>query len=817
MLTVHEKYYEQKLDRNLERLLPDDLRIEKVKAFGITKPRIIGDVGLRAFFQLYKRAKSIIKSEHIDFLLITIPSFYCALLGRWLHKATKIPYGIDYQDPWVHQFPGSDRILSRSWLATVISKYLEPIAVKNVNLITGVSEGYYKDVLDRNPHLSDQCLFSDLPIGTEISDHEKVKTLNIKPYLFTREPGKIKLVYAGTMLPKSYGPFEMVCKSISENIEKYEGIEIYFIGSGSKTDNPESYNVKPIAEKFGLWEKVIFEYPARIPYLDVLVHLEESDGIFILGSTEIHYSPSKVYQGIASGKPVFAILHYKSSAVDVINKSYAGITLTFDGENDLDKIYNTFDTTFSRYLNFIRTFDKAQVHYNNIKDFFAENITGKLVGLLNKIVPDKPELKKILIISPHFPPSNLTAVHRARLFSQYLPEFGWEPIILTVDEKYYEERPDYDLLKLVNKDLRIEKVSAMKVFIPRIIGDIGLRAFISMYRKAKRIIRDENIDFLYIIIPSFYGALWGRMLYNKTGIRYGIDYIDPWVHVFPGGDKAFSRAWFATKFSKILEPIAVKKASLISGVAESYYSDVFQRNKSLHKSCNAVTLPPAAEENDYVQIKEMKFKNKLFVKKGGKIQLVYAGAMLPKAYAPLEQIFITLANNRDKFRDVQFHFIGTGKSTTDPNGFNIRPLAERYGLWKSNVYEYPMRIPYLDVLVHLNEADGVFILGSTEPHYTPSKVYQAVLSRKPILAILHHASTGVEVIRKSHAGIVLDFDGEQDLEKIKSTFATVFDEYRNFVTKYDFTEVDHSPFREYSAERITGVLVSSINKVIKSE
>ena len=47
--------------------------------------------------------------------------------------------------------------------------------------------------------------------------------------------------------------------------------------------------------------------------------------------------------------------------------------------------------------------------------------------------------KKVLIIATHFPPSNLAGIHRSRLFAQHLPSFGWTPIILTVDEKYYEE------------------------------------------------------------------------------------------------------------------------------------------------------------------------------------------------------------------------------------------------------------------------------------------------------------------------------------------------------------------------------------------
>ena len=82
-------------------------------------------------------------------------------------------------------------------------------------------------------------------------------------------------------------------------------------------------------------------------------------------------------------------------------------------------------------------------------------------------------MKNILIISPHYPPSNLAAVHRSRLFAQHLPPFGWNPIILTVHEDFYEEALDWNLHKLIPANQRIEKVSAFKVGNPRLVGDIG--------------------------------------------------------------------------------------------------------------------------------------------------------------------------------------------------------------------------------------------------------------------------------------------------------------------------------------------------------
>ena len=41
---------------------------------------------------------NLIKEESIDFLYIPVPSFYCALLGRWLNKTTGIKY-IDLDTP----------------------------------------------------------------------------------------------------------------------------------------------------------------------------------------------------------------------------------------------------------------------------------------------------------------------------------------------------------------------------------------------------------------------------------------------------------------------------------------------------------------------------------------------------------------------------------------------------------------------------------------------------------------------------------------------------------------------------------------------
>jgi hypothetical protein len=423
-------------------------------------------------------------------------------------------------------------------------------------------------------------------------------------------------------------------------------------------------------------------------------------------------------------------------------------------------------------------------------------------------------MKKILFISPHFPPSNLAAVHRARLFAQHLPNFGWQPIVLMVHEKFYEEKLDENLAKLVPANLQVEKVNAFAVTKPRLIGDIGLRAFFQLYKKAKSIIKTEKIDFLYIPIPSFYCALLGRWLHSSTKIKYGIDYIDPWVHQFPGSNIFFSRHWFSSKIAGFLEPIAIKKASLITGVAEGYYKGVIQRNPHLKDKIIFGAMPYGGEVSDHKAVAKLAIDPYLFKKKVGVVQLVYAGAMLPKAYTLLEEIFASIAQHTDTFTAIEFHFIGTGKLANDKNSFNVKPLAKKYGLWQNSVFEYPQRIPYLDVLVHLNHADGIFILGSTEPHYTPSKTYQAVLSEKPILAVLHKDSSAVKVIRASNAGVVLDFAGEMGIITLNEQFEKTFEEFKKTIVNFSPENVLMSTFNAYSAKNITQILSNLLEKAM---
>jgi len=367
-------------------------------------------------------------------------------------------------------------------------------------------------------------------------------------------------------------------------------------------------------------------------------------------------------------------------------------------------------------------------------------------------------LKTVAIVAAHFVPSNLAAVHRARLWSLHLREFDWEPVIVTTHWDNYEETPELGLLELLPADLKVIRTKAFGTKPIRLVGDIGIRAFWWHYRALGELARQKKIDFLHITIPSNFSACLGRLIHRRYGTPYGIDYIDPWVHQFPGSNRPMTRAWGSARLSERLEPWAVRQASLITGINRLYYEGMLQRNPEVQERAVLAEMPYGGSEKDHEYVRQHSRPAKLFTDHQGKFNLIYAGAMLPKAYPVLDRLLEALKLLRQKQphlpEQFHLHFVGTGKSPNDVAGFNIRPRIESFNLLDC-VSEYPQRMPYLDVLNHLHAASGILVLGSTEPHYSPSKIFQSVMSRRPVFALLHEQSTAVPILRATNAAQVV--------------------------------------------------------------
>ena len=104
-------------------------------------------------------------------------------------------------------------------------------------------------------------------------------------------------------------------------------------------------------------------------------------------------------------------------------------------------------------------------------------------------------MRRVLMISPHFPPDSTAGTHRVRLLAPHLGAYGWEPTVLTVDPRDYEGALDPTLAASVPADLRVVRSRALPARLTRPlgVGDLGLRAIEGLWREASHLMGHEQL------------------------------------------------------------------------------------------------------------------------------------------------------------------------------------------------------------------------------------------------------------------------------------------------------------------------------------
>jgi len=418
--------------------------------------------------------------------------------------------------------------------------------------------------------------------------------------------------------------------------------------------------------------------------------------------------------------------------------------------------------------------------------------------------------KRVVIVAPDFPPCNLAGVHRSRLFANHLSKFGYEPIVLSVEPSYYESKLDYELMQTISPEVKIVRTKALPIRPVRLLGDMGLRSFWQHYRLLCKMVREAKIDLIYIPIPPNYSALLGPLIKLRFGVPYAIDYIDPWIYLPSAQDKKSCKAMASLTLAHWLEPFAVRKADGISGVASGYFEGVLKRNPHL-ATVPTLAVPYGGELLDDELVDRTNRRSttlERFAKPGKKI-LVYAGAMMPHAHDTFRTLFAGARLLKDSdpnaYESLQFIFIGTGSTL-------VKEIADEHGI-TDIVTEVIERQPFLEILALLRRAHGVLILGSNERHYTASKTFQALGSRRPILAMLHQESSAAEILGRA-SGVELVGFTESALVKKEETHQAL-----RAILRYDSRENFERTaiLKDFSAEAMTAKLAKFFDLILGSK
>lgn len=433
---------------------------------------------------------------------------------------------------------------------------------------------------------------------------------------------------------------------------------------------------------------------------------------------------------------------------------------------------------------------------------------------------------RVLIISPHFPPTNAPDHQRIRVALPHLADFGWEATVLAVKPEHVPHPQDPLLAKALPSNVSVIAVDAMPSRYTKLVGlgGVGWRCLPQMQAIGDRLLATGQFDLVFFSTTIFPVMRLGRRWWKKFGVPYVLDFQDPWRSDYhrqqsrsqpvkatpPGGRLKYGMTQLLARYS---EPQAMRSVQQIISVSPSYPTVLQARYPWLTPEQFTV-LPFGAPDQDFEQLPRLDVKQPIFDPQDGRQHWVYVGRGGADMQQALEILFTGVQSARlthpKRWENVQLHFVGTSYAPPHLAVKTIEPIAVACGIGDM-VTEHTGRIPYFEAQQLLRDSDVIMIMGSDDASYTASKLYSCILAKKPILAVFHQNSSVVDILQTCQAGQVITFDQTTQAATITATVEPIL---QSIVQRSQPVSTNWEAFAPYTGQAMTQQLCAVFNRAV---
>lgn len=432
-----------------------------------------------------------------------------------------------------------------------------------------------------------------------------------------------------------------------------------------------------------------------------------------------------------------------------------------------------------------------------------------------------PVLKKVLIITYYWPPSGGAGVQRWLKFVKYLRNFGWEPVIYTVENGEYPEI-DLSLEKDVPKDLTVIKKPIWEPYLlyKKFIGQKpdekintgfltekkkpGLAEKISVWMRGNLFIPDarkfwikpsvnflsgylqqNKIDAVITTGPPHSLHLIGLELKKKLNIKWLADFRDPWTNIDYYADLMLTQR--ADRKHHRQEKEVLQHADVVTVVGKT-----MQQEFEVSHNRKIITLTNGFDEEDKTQEVEL----------DKKFTLAHIGSM-NKARNPqvLWKVLKDLLNEHTEFeKHLEIKLVGKADITATQS------------LEENGLMPYFTKINYLphDEVTRVQKSAQVLLLvvnrTKNAKGILTGKLFEYLLAHRPILCIGPPDGDAADIVTETNAGTIVDYE---DYDKCKTAV-------KNYFALYLKNELlpESRNLEKYSRKNVTKQLAEILNQMI---
>ncbi len=412
-------------------------------------------------------------------------------------------------------------------------------------------------------------------------------------------------------------------------------------------------------------------------------------------------------------------------------------------------------------------------------------------------------MKKILIVAFHFPPqAGSSGYLRTLKFCRYLPEYGWQPSILTVNPRAYGQT-DPSVLSDIPASVEVRRAFALdsqrhlsfRGRYPRMLAlpDRWVSWCLGAIPAGLKLLREQQADAIMSTFPIASAILIAWILHRLTGKPWIADFRDSMTEPHYPGDPL---TW---RVHRRLEKIAVRNAAALTFTASSTVRMYLERYPELSPSrCSLISN--GYDEEDFRHLVPGPSAP------SRPIRLVHMGLLYPVERDP-RPFFRALSQLQEN-------------GTVDPSRVRIELRASGF----DSIYEPMIRAAGLENLVHLlpplpyrealqdsANADGLLLFqAACCDHQIPAKVFEYLRLGKPILALTSDAGDTAILLRETGGATIVD---SADCESIYR----VLPEFLKSVEMRSHPQAEPSLIEQYSRKGQAQALAHLLNQVVRSD
>lgn len=303
----------------------------------------------------------LMKTESISAVITSSPPHSTQLIGLKIKQKYKLPWVVDLRDPWTDIYYYKS-LYHLSFIARLDATY-EKRVLQNADAVLVVSKAIKRLFAAKLPNAGADHIHV-LPNGFDAEDFNKPITTNTNEFT---------IAYTGTMAP-SY-KITSFLKTLKELVANYgQGkIRVKIAGKVSPeiTQQIEDHQLTNC-----------FEFLGYLDHLDAIKLMQESTALLLVIPDIEHNEgilTGKLFEYLASGKPIIGLGPVKGDAAEIINQVQAGSMFDYNDENGISLMLSTLCNQFHTGRTDHKGFNEK------VKQYSRQELTRQLAQILNNI------------------------------------------------------------------------------------------------------------------------------------------------------------------------------------------------------------------------------------------------------------------------------------------------------------------------------------------------------------------------------------------------------------------------------------------------